>query len=70
MIQAAILGEAGALARGGTTLVVTNEVGIGVHPPTALGPWYRDALGRANALLATATGEVVLLVSRIPVRIE
>ena len=73
--QAAVLHEAGALrdaalAREGTTLVVTNEVGMGVHPPTALGRWYRDALGRANALLAAEAEEVVLLVSGIPVRIR
>jgi len=72
---AAVLAEAealrdAALAREGTTLVVTNEVGMGVHPPTSLGRWYRDALGRANALLAGAAEEVVLLVSGIPVRIR
>ncbi len=59
-----------ALAREGTTLVVTNEVGMGVHPPTALGRWYRDALGRANALLAASAGEVVLMVSGIPLTIK
>lgn len=73
--QAAVLVEAealrdAALAREGTTLVVTNEVGMGVHPPTTLGRWYRDALGRANALLAAAAEEVVLMVSGIPVRIR
>lgn len=72
---AAVMDEAtelrdAALARLGTTLVVTNEVGMGVHPPTALGRWYRDALGRANALLAAAADEVILMVSGIPVRIK
>jgi adenosylcobinamide kinase/adenosylcobinamide-phosphate guanylyltransferase len=72
---AAVLAEAealrdAALAREGTTIVVTNEVGMGVHPPTTLGRWYRDALGRANALLAAAADEVVLMVSGIPVRIR
>jgi adenosylcobinamide kinase/adenosylcobinamide-phosphate guanylyltransferase len=59
-----------ALAREGTTLVVTNEVGMGVHPPTELGRWYRDALGRANARLAADAEEVILLVSGIPLRIR
>lgn len=59
-----------ALAHEGTTLIVTNEVGLGVHPPTSLGRWYRDALGRANALLAEAASEVVLMVSGIPVQIK
>ena len=72
---AAVLAEAealrdAALAHGGTVVVVTNEVGMGVHPPTSLGRWYRDALGRANALLAAAADEVVLLVSGIPLRIK
>lgn len=74
-VQQAVLGEAdalrdAALARTGTTLVVTNEVGMGVHPPTSLGRWYRDALGRANMRLAAAAAEVVLLVSGIPIRIR
>lgn len=73
--QAAVLAEAtalrdAALAREGVTLVVTNEVGMGVHPPTSLGRWYRDALGRANALLAAAAEEVVLMVSGIPLRVK
>lgn len=59
-----------ALDREGTTIIVTNEVGLGVHPPTALGRWYRDALGRANTLIAEAASEVVMLVSGIPVRIK
>jgi adenosylcobinamide kinase/adenosylcobinamide-phosphate guanylyltransferase len=59
-----------ALVHDGVTLVVTNEVGMGVHPPTALGRWYRDALGRANQILAAAAEEVVMLVSGIPVRIK
>lgn len=67
----AVLAEAGALleaalAREGTTFIVTNEVGWGVHPPTHLGRWYRDALGQANARIARSADEVVLLVSGIP----
>lgn len=73
--QAAVLAEAEALrdaavAREGATLVVTNEVGMGVHPPTSLGRWYRDALGRANQRVAAAADEVVLLVSGVPLRVK
>ena len=73
--QEAVLADAralrdAALGREGTTLVVTNEVGMGVHPPTSLGRWYRDALGRANLLMAEAAEEVVLLVSGIPLRVK
>jgi adenosylcobinamide kinase/adenosylcobinamide-phosphate guanylyltransferase len=73
--QSAVLAEAdallaAALAHSGTVIVVTNEVGMGVHPPTSLGRWYRDALGRANARLAAAADEVVLMVSGIPVWVK
>lgn len=52
------------------TIIVTNEVGLGVVPSTALGRHYRDALGRANQLVAAAADEVILLVSGIDVRIK
>jgi adenosylcobinamide kinase/adenosylcobinamide-phosphate guanylyltransferase len=51
-------------------IVVTNEVGWGVVPATPLGRRYRDALGRANQLVAAAADEVVLLVSGIAVPIK
>lgn len=54
----------------GPAVVVTNEVGMGVHPPTRLGRWFRDGLGITNARMAEAADEVVLLVSGIPVRIK
>jgi adenosylcobinamide kinase/adenosylcobinamide-phosphate guanylyltransferase len=53
-----------------TTIVVTNEVGLGVVPPTPLGRVYRDLLGKANQLLAAATDEVYLVVAGIPVEIK
>jgi adenosylcobinamide kinase/adenosylcobinamide-phosphate guanylyltransferase len=53
-----------------TAIIVTNEVGLGVVPPTALGRRYRDALGRVNQLVAAAADEVILLVSGIDVVIK
>jgi adenosylcobinamide kinase/adenosylcobinamide-phosphate guanylyltransferase len=51
-------------------IVVTNEVGLGVVPATSLGRRYRDALGRANQMVASAADEVLLLVSGIDVPIK
>lgn len=43
-------------------VVVTNEVGMGVHPETALGRLFRDLSGRAHQVLARAADEVHLAV--------
>lgn len=51
-------------------LVVSNEVGMGVVPPTRLGLLYRDMLGRANQRLAQAADEVLLLVAGLPWRLK
>ena len=51
-------------------VVVTNEVGWGVVPPTPLGRLFRDVLGRCNQRMASAADEVHLLVSGIPLRIK
>lgn len=47
-------------------LVISNEVGMGIVPPTRLGRFYRDALGRANQRIASAADEVLLLVAGLP----
>ena len=44
--------------RTGETFVVTNEVGAGVVPPYRLGRIFRDALGRANGVIAARAGRV------------
>ena len=50
--------------------LVSNEVGAGVHPPTADGIRLRDLLGRVNQRLAAACDQVVLMVAGIPVTIK
>ncbi|HEV8676803.1 MAG TPA: bifunctional adenosylcobinamide kinase/adenosylcobinamide-phosphate guanylyltransferase [Methylomirabilota bacterium] len=47
-------------------VLVSNEVGAGVHPETALGRRFRDALGLVNQAIARAADEVVLLVAGCP----
>ena len=49
--------------RAGPTVVVSNEVGMGVHPETALGMRYRDLLGRVNQHWAAAADTSLLLVA-------
>lgn len=49
--------------RAGELIVVTNEVGSGVVPPSALGRVYRDLLGRANQQVSAAASRAWLLVS-------
>ncbi len=49
-----------------TWIVISNEVGMGVVPPSRLGRLYRDALGLANQRLARAADEVILMVAGLP----
>ncbi len=51
-------------------LIVSNEVGMGLVPPSAYGRLYRDALGRANQRAAARADEVLLLVAGLPWRLK
>jgi adenosyl cobinamide kinase/adenosyl cobinamide phosphate guanylyltransferase len=57
--------EAAVLAAGreGTTIAVTNEVGMGLVPADELGRRYRDLLGRVNAAWAARAEEALLVVA-------
>jgi adenosyl cobinamide kinase/adenosyl cobinamide phosphate guanylyltransferase len=50
-----------AAAREEPTVVVSNEVGLGVHPPTELGREYRDLLGRVNRTWAAEADTTLFL---------
>jgi adenosylcobinamide kinase/adenosylcobinamide-phosphate guanylyltransferase len=52
-----------AAARGAPTVVVSNEVGLGVVPDTPLGRRYRDVHGRVNAIFAAAAERACLVVA-------
>lgn len=45
--------------RSGITLIVTNDVGLGVVPESELGRIYRDQLGRINSTVAKACDKVL-----------
>lgn len=49
--------------RAGPTIVVSNEVGLGLHPETPLGREYRDELGRLNQQIARVAERSLLLVA-------
>ena len=54
----------GALAnRAGDTVVVSEEVGLGVHPSTDIGGRFRDALGLVNQRVADSADRVLLVVA-------
>ena len=50
--------------------LVSNEVGEGVVPPTAVGVRFRDLLGFVNQRLAAACARVTLMVAGLPVEIK
>ncbi len=51
-------------------VIVSNEVGAGVHPPTALGRRFGDLLGLVNQRLAAAADRVTLMVAGIPLAVK
>ncbi len=50
-------------ARRDDTIVVSEEVGLAVHPETAAGREFRDALGTLNQAVARECDDVVLVVA-------
>ena len=59
-----------AAARSAPTVVVSNEVGLGVVPDTPLGRRYRDVHGRVNAVFAGAAERACLVVAGRALELE
>lgn len=51
-------------------ILISNEVGGGVHPATADGLRYRDLLGLVNQRVAAAADHVTLMVAGLPVTVK
>jgi adenosyl cobinamide kinase/adenosyl cobinamide phosphate guanylyltransferase len=56
--------------RRGDTVLVSEEVGLGVHPPTALGVRFRDVVGEVNTAVAAVADDVRLVVAGRGLRLD
>ncbi len=52
--------------RSAPTVLVANEVGLGIVPENALARRFRDEAGRLNQRIAAAVGSVVFLAAGLP----
>jgi len=51
-------------------IIVSNEVGSGVHPPTEIGVRFQDTLGGVNQRVAAAADRVTLMVAGVPMLVK
>jgi len=52
------------------SLLVSNEVGLGIVPDNALGRQFRDIAGAVNQLAAQKADEVFFMISGVPLKIK
>jgi adenosylcobinamide kinase/adenosylcobinamide-phosphate guanylyltransferase len=57
-------------ARSAPTIVVSNEVGLGIVPDNALARRFRDAAGAANQRLAARADRVEFIAAGLPLRLK
>lgn len=70
-IENAVMEMAGiARSSGITTIVVTNEVGMGIVPDSPLARRFRDLTGRAHQLIAAQADEVYFALLGMMVRLK
>lgn len=68
--RAAAVVASSAAARAAPTIVVGNEIGLGIVPATPLGRDYRDVLGRVNQIWIQAADAAALVVAGRAVRLH
>ena len=52
------------------TVLISNEVGMGIVPENALGRLFRDVAGKVNQLVAKASDEAYIMVAGYPLPIK
>jgi adenosylcobinamide kinase/adenosylcobinamide-phosphate guanylyltransferase len=57
-------------ARPGLTVLVSNEVGSGIVPDSALARCFRDLQGQLNQRIAARAERVVLMVAGLPLMVK
>ncbi len=62
--------EAALESRAAQTVLVANEVGLGIVPDNALARAFRDAAGRLNQTIAARADTVLFLVAGLPMRVK
>lgn len=56
--------------KSGTYIIISNEIGMGVHSETEMGRKFTDLQGWANQYVAAKAGKVVFMVSGIAMQIK
>jgi adenosylcobinamide kinase/adenosylcobinamide-phosphate guanylyltransferase len=62
--------EGALIGRVGTTVLVSNEVGLSIVPDNALARSFRDAQGVLNQRLAGVAARVLLMVAGLPLTVK
>jgi adenosyl cobinamide kinase/adenosyl cobinamide phosphate guanylyltransferase len=62
--------ERALMARRDPTVLVSNEVGLGIVPETVLGRDFRDEAGLLNQRIAGLAGKAVFMVAGLPMNLK
>jgi len=63
-------GEPSLINRFENTVIVSNELGMGIVPSYPLGRYFREIAGKMNQKIAEIADEVYFVVSGIPMKIK
>jgi adenosylcobinamide kinase/adenosylcobinamide-phosphate guanylyltransferase len=62
--------QAALASRTGPTVLVSNEVGLGIVPDNALARRFRDLQGTLNQTMAAQAARVIMMVAGLPVAVK